>query len=90
MTETKPDDSGSGLVERSWVRTSRHGGVITECPLEGEEVKAAWLDAESGVRHAVGKVIRNPAGKLVVESWADGVRREDAVPRDANVDRVRR
>ena len=90
MGEVKPEDASSGLVERSWVRTSRRRGVLSEQTLEGEQIKAAWMEGTGQVRRATGKVIRNPAGELVVESWADGLRQEAAVPREANGDRVRR
>lgn len=85
----QPQDKDSGLVERSWVRTSRRAGKLTETTLEGERVAAAWQE-KNQVERAAGKVIRNEAGELVIESWADGVRRETAVPRDSSVDRNRR
>ena len=84
--EVKPEDEKSGLVERSWQRKNRRGGVLTERTLEGEEVKAAWLDGQGHIQRAAGKVMRNESGELVVESWAKGVRQETPVSRDANVD----
>lgn len=84
--EVKPQDRDSGLVKRSWVRTKRRGGKTTERTLEGEEVTARFLDRHGQLQRVEGKVIRNAAGELVVESWADGVRKETAVSRDANVD----
>jgi hypothetical protein len=88
--EVRPQDKDSGLVEREWERVSRKAGVPTERTLEGEDVKAAWLDRQGEVRRAAGKVIRNDAGELVIESWADSIRRESAVTRDANVDVIGR
>ena len=88
--EVKPQDQESALVERSWQRKNRRAGVLTERTLEGEEVKAAWLDPQGQVQRAAGTVVRTDAGELVVESWADSVRQEAAVPRDANVDVKRR
>jgi hypothetical protein len=81
----KLQDKDSGLVERKWRRTSRRSGVLTERTMEGEPVRAAWL--ERGImKRAAGIVRRNDAGELVV-------RRDDSsetpVPRDANVDRGR-
>jgi hypothetical protein len=64
--------------------------VLTERTLEGEEVKAAWLGPNGHLQRAAGKVLRSESGELVVESWAEGVRQESAVPRDANVDVKRR
>jgi len=84
--EVKPQDRDSGLVERSWVRTSRRGGRVTECTLEGEEVSSRFIDRHGQLLKAEGRVIRNAEGELVIESWADGVRRETAVSRDANVE----
>ena len=78
----KPQDKDSGLVERSWVRELG----LTERTLEGKKVKATFLDPEGRLRHAAGKVSRNAVGELVVESWADGVRQQTPVTRDANVD----
>ena len=54
MGEIKPQDAGSGLVERSWVRTSRKAGVATERTLEGEHVEAAWVDREGQLRRIAG------------------------------------
>jgi hypothetical protein len=88
--EAQPQNQGSGLVERTWVRTSRRAGQLTERTREGETVAAAWIDRQGHLRRAAGTVIRNDAGELVIESRADGVRQEAAVPRDANVDAVRR
>jgi hypothetical protein len=88
--EVKPQDQDSALVERSWQRKNRRRGVLTERTLEGEEVKAAWLDRRGHLQRAAGKVVRNADGELVVESWVDRVRQESAVPRDANVDVKRR
>jgi hypothetical protein len=53
-------------------------------------VKAAWLDQQGHVQRAAGTVVRTAVGDLAVESWADGVRQETAVSRDANVDVKRR
>ena len=98
MTDGIEDqDHGSGLVNRSWRRiVGKDGkpgrkGVLTEEPLTGKEVTASWLDPQSAaVLHARGTVRRNAAGRLVIESWADGVRQESEVPRDANVDAISR
>jgi hypothetical protein len=84
--EVQPQDQASGLVARSWQRRTRRQGDLTERTLEGEEVKAAWLDGQGQVRRAAGKVIRNEAGALAIESRADQVRQETEVPRDASVD----
>ena len=93
--ERHPQDADSGLVERTWTRTvGRNGkpgrrGVTAEEPLTGREVTAAWIDPHTGeLRRAAGAVRRNDAGTLVIESWADGARRETEVPRDASVDVV--
>jgi hypothetical protein len=88
--EVQPQDQDSGLVQRKWQRVGRRAGVLTERTLEGETVKAAWLDGQGQVRRAAGKVIRNEAGQLAIETWADGIRRETTVTRDANVDRIGR
>jgi hypothetical protein len=42
--EMKPQDAGSGLVERSWQRRSKRQGERTERTLEGEQVNATFLD----------------------------------------------
>jgi len=84
--EVKPEDEKSGLVERKWQRKNRRAGVLTERTLEGEEVKAAWLDRQGHLQRVAGKVMRSESGELVVESWADGVRQETPVSRDADVD----
>src|SRR4051794_1521700 len=83
--EVWPQDHDSGLVERIWERTGRRSGVLTERPLEGAHVNAAWIDRQGQKQQAAGTVIRDAAGKLVVESWADQVRQETAVPRDSMV-----
>jgi hypothetical protein len=88
--EVKPQDEKSGLVERKWQRNNRRAGVLTERTLEGENVKAAWLNQQGHLQRAAGKVIRSESGELVVESRADGVRQETPVGRDANVDVKRR
>jgi hypothetical protein len=88
--EVQPQDENSGLVERKWARKDRKAGVFTERTLEGDEVKAAWLDQQGHVQRAAGKVVRTAAGELAVESWAGGVRQEATVSRDANVDVKRR
>lgn len=87
---TQPQDRDSGLVERTWVRTSRRRGQLTERTLEGEHVQATWIDKSGKLQRAMGKVTRNAAGELAVESWSDGVRKESSVPREANVDRSQR
>lgn len=84
--EVKRQGQESGLVERIWVRRSKRHGEMTERTREGQEVKATFLDREGRLRQASGKVIRNAAGQLSVESWSNGVRSETTVPRDANVD----
>ncbi|AGA31710.1 hypothetical protein [Singulisphaera acidiphila] len=81
----QPQDLDSGLVERNWVRTSRKRGMMTERTLEGEDVSASFLDRLGQLQHVAGKVTRNDAGELVVESWMDGVRQEIAVTRNASV-----
>jgi hypothetical protein len=97
MEDTQQHDHDSGLVERTWTRTvgkdgkPGRNGVMTEQALTGKEVTASWIDPNAGgVRHAAGTVRRNDAGRLVIESWAEGVRRETEVTRDANVDIVGR
>jgi len=82
----EPQDKDSGLVEREWRRTSRRGGKLTERTLEGEPVRAAWLDRDI-VNRAAGIVRRNDAGELVVRGDDDT---ETPVPRVANVDRMDR
>lgn len=86
----QPQDRDSGLVERSWVRTSRRRGELTERTLEGEEVTASFLDRSGRLQNVAGKVTRNETGELVIESWSDGVRQETAVTREASVDLKRR
>jgi len=81
----QPQDRDSGLVERVWTRKIRGKGEITERTLEGEQVKAAWMDRDGQLHHAAGTVIRNAAGELVVESWAGDERQETAVPRESMV-----
>ena len=51
----------------------------------GEQVEATFLDRHGHVQHAAGTVRRNDSGELIVESWAEGVRRQTFVTRDANV-----
>ena len=88
MGEVKEQDKHSGLVERSWHHRSRRHGVLAERTLEGKEVTATFLDRHGHLQQAAGTVRRNEAGELVIESWADGVRMETAVTRDASVDRL--
>jgi hypothetical protein len=76
------------LVEREWIRTHAKGGELTERTLEGKDVKAEFLDRQDRLRQAEGTVRRNDTGELVIESWADGVRQETAVSRNANVDEL--
>jgi hypothetical protein len=83
--EVQPQDKDSELVERPWERVNRRTGVLTQRTLEGEHVRAAWLDRRT-VHRAAGTVRRNDAGERVVEAWAAGIRQETAVPRDAKVD----
>ena len=87
--EVQPQDKDSGLVERSWVRTSKRGGVLTERPRTGQHVEATFIGTHGHFQQVAGTVTRNDAGTLVVESWADGIRRETAVPLDAQVDVIR-
>jgi hypothetical protein len=84
--EVRPQDQASGLVERKWERVSRRAGLLAERTLEGERVTARFIGPRGDVRDVAGKVIRDAAGHLAIESWADGIRRETAVPRDASVD----
>jgi hypothetical protein len=84
--EVKPGDDASGLVRRSWVRTSKRGGELTAATLEGEAVTARFLDERGGLHQVAGVVGRDAAGGLVVASWAEGVGKETKVPRDASVD----
>ena len=84
--EVKPQDERSGLVEREWVRRSERHGELTERTLEGREVDATWLDRQGHVRRASGTVVRSDTGELAIESWADGIRSQTPVTRDANVD----
>ena len=49
-------------------------------------MRAEFLDGQGRLQQAEGTVRRNDAGELVIESWAEGVRQETAVTRDANVD----
>ena len=85
MGEVKEQDDRSGLVEREWVRRTKRRGELTERTLEGEQVEATFLDPQGGMHHAVGRVRRNEAGELTVESWTDGIRQQTPVPRDATV-----
>ena len=87
MTEgVQPQEIDSGLVERTWTRASPSGGELSERPLEGKQVADRFIDPHGQLQHATGTVCRNGAGELVIESWADGLRQETAVPRDASVD----
>ena len=89
--EVQPQDNDSGLVERSWTRRSRRRGEFTERTLEGEHVEAAFLDRHGHLQHAAGTVRRSDAGELVVvESLRGGGRKETAVSRNANVERISR
>lgn len=83
--DAPPSDDESALVERTWVRRSKRGGELTERPMTGREVEATFLDDHGGLHRVSGSVRRNEAGELVVESWADGVRSETTVSRDASV-----
>jgi hypothetical protein len=82
----KPGDETSGLVSRSWRRLGRRRGELAEETLEGETVTARFLGGHGGMTQVTGTVGRDAAGELVVTGWADSVRRETAVPRDAQVD----
>jgi len=84
--KVQPQDTHSGLVERSWERISPRRGRSTERTLEGEQVEATWLDGYGGIQRASGVVKRNEASELAIESWADGIRKHTPVPRDARVD----
>lgn len=84
--QLEPQDGASGLVERRWERKSSWAGALTERTLEGEHVEATFVDRHGHVQHAAGIVRRNHAGELVVESWAENVRKQTPVTRDANVD----
>jgi hypothetical protein len=88
--EVKPQDVDSGLVAREWRRTSRRRGQVTERTMEGEQVRASFLDEQGHVRRVSGTVRRNDAGELVIESFADQVRQETKVTRDASVERIQR
>jgi hypothetical protein len=79
--DMQPQDEDSGLVQREWVRRTRRRGELTWRTL----VEATFLDERGGLHHAAGTVRRNDAGELVVESRADGIRRQTAVPRGASV-----
>jgi len=83
--KVRPQDHDSGLVERIWEPTGRCTDVLTERPLEGAQVNAAWIDRHGLKQQAAGTVIRDAAGNLVVEGWADKVWQETAVPRDSMV-----
>jgi hypothetical protein len=84
--EVQEPDKDSGLVERIWKRIpGQRRGEPTERPMIGKEINATYLDPYGGLHQAAETVRRNAAGELVVESWADGIRQETAVPRDASV-----
>jgi hypothetical protein len=80
-------DAESGLVAREWVRTSARGGRVTETPLEGSLVDAAFQDPKRGhVVRVSGTVVRDDDGQLAVRSWNKRTgRTEIPVPRDASV-----
>jgi hypothetical protein len=80
-------DAESGLVAREWVRTSTRGGRMTETPLEGSLVDAAFQDPKEGhVVRVSGTVVRDDDGQLVVRGWSQRTgRTEIPVPRDASV-----
>jgi hypothetical protein len=94
MADVQPQDKDSGLVWREVVRqrTPRGlgRGVLTEKTMEGEQVEAKFFDKCGHVQHVIGEVLRNASGELVVESWAEGIRKETFVTRDANVDVLNR
>ena len=80
-------DAESGLVAREWVRTTARGGRLTETPLEGSLVAAAFQDPKGGhVVRVSGTVVRDDDGQLVVRGWSERTgRTETPVPRDASV-----
>jgi hypothetical protein len=80
-------DAESGLVAREWVRTTARGGRMTETPLEGSLVNAAFQDPKGGhVVRVSGTVVRDDDGQLVVQGWSQRRgRTETPVPRDASV-----
>lgn len=80
-------DAESGLVAREWVRTTRKAGRLTETPLEGSQVAAAFLDPKGGdLVRVAGTVVRDDDGQLVVRTWSERSGRvETRVPRDASV-----
>jgi hypothetical protein len=84
--DPQPQDEGSGLVRREWRRIGRGVGILTEQTMEGEHVRATWLE-QGAPRRAAGIVRRNGAGELVIASQASGTPEETRVPRDANVDK---
>jgi hypothetical protein len=90
MADVQPQDKDSGLVWREVVRqrTPRGlgRGVLTEETLEGKQVEARFINDQGHFQRVVGTVRRNDADELVVESRADGARRQTFVTRDANVD----
>jgi hypothetical protein len=87
MGDVQEQDRDSGLVTWTSLRPAPgKRAVTTGETLEGEEVKATWMDRHGHVQHSTGEVVRTDRGELAIESWADGVRRQDTVTRDANVD----
>lgn len=76
------------LTARIWQqgRKNRHD----QRAIGGEEASARFIDRHGDLQRAAGRVIRNEAGELVIESWSDGGRQETAVTRDANVERTDR
>jgi hypothetical protein len=88
MTDTTRKDTDSGLVYRLWTRLSRKKTQLTEESLEGQDVRAAFLDEGGGVVRVEGTVARDAEGRLVVKSWVEhvgGKPTETRVPRDSIV-----
>ena len=67
---------------------SRRPGRLTGRSLEGREVNAVWISRQ-GIQRVEGKVKRNEAGELIIESWVEGVTRHIAVPREACLEVLR-
>jgi hypothetical protein len=65
----QPQDESSALVDREWTRTvGQRRGKLTERTMEGEPVRAAWLD-RGILKQAAGIVTRNDVGELVIKAF---------------------
>jgi hypothetical protein len=77
MGQKQPQDDGSGLVARRWVRTSRRGDVLTEQTLEGRPVEATWQDRHGHVQRLLREQARTAGdggGDIAAMAFAAAIR----------------